>query len=162
MLKSFLLTIQSLFWAELILIGLAILTGLFSNLIRTEGQLPLDWRPGSEGFSIGVTEIIDPDELAELMAKPGTILLDARAPLLYGAGHIPGALSLPAEELDLKLFLEGVKDKKTLIITYCSESLCPLAGRLAEALVDKGFTNVHLFSPGFDVWADLGRAVEKE
>ena len=149
----------------LILAFLSILTGLAINSLRPQGALPLNYRPGQTPPMVAIAEITDPSELTRLLALPGAILLDARDPILYGLGHIPGALSLPTEELPTRLepFLAQAKARQAAgpIIAYCSEPLCPLAGRRAEALVSSGLENVHLFSPGFDGWADLGWPVEK-
>ncbi|MDR1677175.1 MAG: rhodanese-like domain-containing protein [Deltaproteobacteria bacterium] len=153
-------------WGPCLLIFLlAGLTGFLINSFRSEGKISLaDYNPNPRSEKLGgeVEKITDPDALEKLLSTPGSILLDARGPLLYDLGHIPGAINLPADELEQKLwpFISTV-DNSALIITYCSESLCPLADRLAKALVDNGLKKVYVFSPGFDQWADLGRPIEK-
>ncbi|MDR3134580.1 MAG: hypothetical protein LBU69_00630 [Deltaproteobacteria bacterium] len=138
-------------------------TGLAVNALRTQGELPLGWRPGAPSPVGGVTEITGLEALEALMAQPGSTILDARDPDLYRLGRIPGALSLPTAELDQLLgpFLAQANPLNP-VIAYCSESLCPLAGRLATALAEGGHKNVYLYSPGFDRWAELGRPIEKD
>ncbi|MDR2367419.1 MAG: hypothetical protein LBF58_04800 [Deltaproteobacteria bacterium] len=154
----------------LTLLALAALTALAVNSLRPDGGLPWGYRPGAPDASARVTEITEADELERLMELPGAILLDARDPVLFQLGHIPKAQSLPADELASRLgpFLERAKARPgqsqgdlAPVITYCSESLCPLAGRLASALAEAGLKNVFVYVPGFDDWLDLGRPVEK-
>ncbi|MDR1040951.1 MAG: rhodanese-like domain-containing protein [Deltaproteobacteria bacterium] len=104
-------------------------------------------------------------QLEAFISTPGAVILDARIPELYALGRIPGALSLPADSLE-----RGDRDALSLmasipadatVIAYCSEPLCPLAGRLADLLAQVGRLNVHVFTPGFDGWLDSGRAVEE-
>jgi rhodanese-related sulfurtransferase len=154
--------VKELFWPSLSLVVLAVVSGVIFNLIRSQGSLPLDFRPGQPDPSLGLTEITQIDELERLTRLPGVITLDARSTDLYSLGHLPGAISLPAEELENRLgpFLSQVGDPP-LIICYCSESLCPLAERLATALARSGLKNIYLFRPGFDHWLDLGKPIEK-
>jgi rhodanese-related sulfurtransferase len=160
-------------WRELlILVALALVSGWAINIFRPEGALPLSYNPASPEQAspalqaLGISEFSSPEELESLLALPGAILLDAREPVLFELGRIPQALNLPASQIDTRLepFLAITRDNynpEGPIIVYCSDPLCPLANRLAEALVRAGLTNIHLFSPGFDGWLDLGKPIEK-
>ncbi|MDR1037927.1 MAG: rhodanese-like domain-containing protein [Deltaproteobacteria bacterium] len=103
--------------------------------------------------------------LEELVSEPGAFLLDARIPELYALGRIPGALSLPADLLEAgdpeaEALMRSIP-LDALVITYCSEPLCPLAGRLADRLSSEGYRNIHVFTAGFDGWLFSGRSVEE-
>jgi rhodanese-related sulfurtransferase len=139
-----------------LILFLSAATGVTFNWLKPE-PLAWDYRldPGN------APSISDFAEFESYLSKPATVLLDARNQALFQIGHIPGAINLPAEEAPLKAksFLESLPPE-TLIITYCSESLCPLADKLAETLITLGHNNVLVFSPGFDVWEESGRPVE--
>ena len=57
-----------------------------------------------------------PDAKAAFGAKTA-VFIDARPKASYDAGHIPGALSIPADELQNRL---GELKKNDWIITYCT------------------------------------------
>ncbi|MDR0355274.1 MAG: rhodanese-like domain-containing protein [Deltaproteobacteria bacterium] len=149
-----------LFWPALGLLMISVLSAAAFNALRPE-PLPWNWRAEArlerEGFAI----VDDPNELQELLGQPGIAVLDARNELLYEIGHIPGATSLPAEGLagagaDYWRRLPEAE----IYVVYCSEELCPLAGKLAEALAARGLSEIYVFVPGFDVWLEDGRPVE--
>lgn len=152
--------------AALIMLA-AVLAAVVFNFLRPE-PLPWSWRPGGlpgGGAAAGAVEITDAGALADLLAGGAPpVLLDARDRRLHAAGHIPGALSLPALELEtdpgLLAGTLGEVGRDAPLVAYCSEELCPLAGLLARALAGAGYARIYLFSPGFDVWADEGRPVE--
>lgn len=80
------------------------------------------------------------------------VFVDARPPLDYEFGHIPGALSVPyyeaADYVD-----EIPRDK--LVVVYCE---CPHAEAVqtADALVAAGFPNVKVIDEGLFGWTELG------
>ena len=85
------------------------------------------------------------------------VLLDARAPDAYAAGHLPGALNLPAESLDASY--PPLKAKLTAsnrIIVYCDGGDCELSHDLANALKDFGHTRIQLFAGGVNAWMENG------
>jgi 3-mercaptopyruvate sulfurtransferase SseA len=57
-----------------------------------------------------------PDARAAFDAKTA-VFIDARPKISYDGGHIPGALSIPADELQNRL---GELKKNDWIITYCT------------------------------------------
>jgi rhodanese-related sulfurtransferase len=80
---------------------------------------------------------------AELVARLGGempfVLLDVRTPEEFAAGHIPGALNIPYDELPARLNeLDGRQGEE--VVVYCR------SGRRAEiaeqALTEAGFVNV--------------------
>jgi hydroxyacylglutathione hydrolase len=62
---------------------------------------------------------ISADEVKEWMeGKRAVVLIDSRLPDEYQAGHIPGAINIPAERMKLEA-ARLPKDKMTPIIFYC-------------------------------------------
>ena len=86
---------------------------------------------------------ITPAEAKEMMdTRQGYVILDTRTPEEYEAGHIPGAIVIPHDQIKDKA--ETVlPDKDQLILVYCrSGRRSKLA---AQDLVDLGYTNVKEF-----------------
>lgn len=84
------------------------------------------------------------------------VLLDVRAPALYAAGHVPGAINLPhAKIVEVKL-----RDypANTLFVVYCAGPHCNGAHRAAWRLAQLG-RPVKLMIGGVTGWLDEGFAL---
>jgi rhodanese-related sulfurtransferase len=134
---------------------LAVLSGLAFNFLR-QSPIPLFHQAQSKGVKFFSSF----DEMRSLI-KEGAIIVDARPEKLYNLGHIPAARSLPFEEAARKLppFIRDL-DPKDRLVVYCSEPLCPLAENLAYLIIDQGFANLSVFSPGYDGWLNFGGQAE--
>lgn len=63
-----------------------------------------------------VTPVITAEELARaLAADPPPVIVDVRSPEEYRAGHLPGSLSIPMEELAARA---STLDPKALTVFY--------------------------------------------
>lgn len=76
------------------------------------------------------------DKLLQRLNEGNVILLDVRPKDEYEAGHIPGAISTPIEELE-KHFSSLSKDKE--IVAYCRGAYCFYAIEAVELLRQMGF-----------------------
>lgn len=80
--------------------------------------------------------------------------IDARPLRDYVAGHIPGALNLPASDFETRgrdLLRELPRD--TWIITYCSGERCQSSLHLARMLIEKlGYRRTGVFFDGWHAW----------
>jgi rhodanese-related sulfurtransferase len=90
----------------------------------------------------------------------GLLLVDARTPELFAAGHIAGAISLPLAEFEqtFPAFREQVSERHG-IISYCSGYGCPDSYDLAVRLLAAGYRDVRVFEGGFPEWRDAGLPV---
>ncbi|MFN8244482.1 MAG: FAD-dependent oxidoreductase [Ferruginibacter sp.] len=80
------------------------------------------------------------------------LLLDVRDPHEFAAGHIPGAINIPVNELREKL---NELDNKKSIFIYCQIGL---RGYLAQRiLVQRGFEKVYNLSGGYKLWEACAR-----
>jgi rhodanese-related sulfurtransferase/DNA-binding transcriptional ArsR family regulator len=100
---------------------------------------------------------VSADELAAMLADGRDILLlDVRPAVEYAAGHIPGAVSIPTEELHERMReLPAGRD----IVAYCRGRYCvssPTATRLLRA---EG-RSVRPMPDGISGWKRAGRPVE--
>lgn len=119
--------------------------------------LAWDWRP-----PVPLAPVMeDFQELQAAMARPETILVDARADLFYEMGHLPGAVNLPLEDIDSAALAAWRSElpPEADIIVYCSDSLCPMAAQLSEQMMALGLSP-SIFKPGFDAWEERGLPVE--
>lgn len=105
-----------------------------------------------------------PVDLAEVreLATAGAVLVDARATELYAEGHLPGARSLPLEEMDehLEAFRQAVPPE-AVIITYCNGYGCPDSFDQGVRLLEAGWREVRVFEGGYPEWRDAGLPVEQ-
>ncbi|MDR2459699.1 MAG: rhodanese-like domain-containing protein [Deltaproteobacteria bacterium] len=144
--------------AGTLMLLLATLTSLVFNFLRPN---PLILLPNKDAT---FSKISDYGRLEELLSTPGVVLLDARIKDLFQLGHLPGAKNIPPESLMDPLspeanYLDGLK-RDALIVTYCSDPLCPMAEELAGYLKGKSFETVYIFTPGFDGYLATGRQIE--
>jgi len=109
---------------------------------------------------------IDAAELASLQAR-GVPVIDVREPAEFGAGHVPGAVSIPRGVLEFEV--DGhpavncerdpaLAHRDQPVVLYCrSGGRSALA---AEALMRLGFVQPLSLAGGFMAWSEQGRAVE--
>jgi 3-mercaptopyruvate sulfurtransferase SseA len=111
------------------------------------------------------------DWLKNHLTSRGVVVVDARVPDLYSNGHIPGAISIPADELPLvegegdiaglsaALGEAGVEGRGT-IVCYGDESCSDAAGLMFWALKVSGAGKVMVLDGGYGYWASTGGDVE--
>ncbi|HUG39668.1 MAG TPA: metalloregulator ArsR/SmtB family transcription factor [Longimicrobiales bacterium] len=100
-------------------------------------------------------EPIGPAELARRMAADEVIVLDVRPEEEYRAGHIPGARSIPVEELEARLS-ELPADRE--VIAYCRGPYCLFSLEAVEVLRRNGVRAARL-DTGLPDWRAAGHGV---
>ena len=111
---------------------------------------------GKEGM-----EPMDRESLIQRIKEGSVIVLDVRPSDEYDAGHIPGSVSVPLNEL--KGILSGLPRGQE-IVAYCRGPYCVLSVHAVEMLREQGFSAVRL-EEGVQDWRALGFPVsvsEKE
>lgn len=89
-------------------------------------------------------------------------IVDARDKEEYVGGHVPGAESIPFDDLfSNPSLLDNFKPGDRPIICYCSGPGCDLSEQLANSLIDAGFKRVLVFGGGFPAWEGAGYPVAK-
>lgn len=92
----------------------------------------------------------NPDSLREYIAThhpEDYQLLDVRQRAVYGHDHLPGAISVPAADLPLRL--ESLDAQKPTVV-YCDQGA--LARAAAEVLVKAGWKEVQVLAGGLHAW----------
>jgi len=91
------------------------------------------------------------------MAQDGEVtILDVRPVAEFESGHIPGATSIPLEELERRLS-QIPRDQP--VVAYCRGPYCVLAVQAVELLRRHGFSARRL-KDGFPEWREDGLPVE--
>jgi rhodanese-related sulfurtransferase len=100
-------------------------------------------------------EPVSRTELVERAARGDVVILDVRPAEEFAAGHIPGALSVPLDQLDAAL---SRLPKRARIVAYCRGPYCVLAPQAVERLRTRGF-NAHRLVDGMPEWRLAGLPV---
>jgi rhodanese-related sulfurtransferase/DNA-binding transcriptional ArsR family regulator len=108
---------------------------------------------------LGARDALEPvgrEELVRRMREGRSVVVDVRPAQEYRAGHIPGALSIPVDEIDRRL---SELPQRREVVAYCRGPYCVMAydavarlranGRRARRLVD-----------GWPEWRAAGLPVE--
>jgi len=101
-------------------------------------------------------EPVNRDDLLQRVVAGDVTVLDVRPTEEYRSGHIPGALSVPLDQLKAVL-AELPADEE--IVAYCRGPYCVLAVKAVEVLRAKGFNAIRLEESVQD-WRALGLPVE--
>ena len=108
---------------------------------------------------LGARDQLEPvtrEELARRLENGDPVLvLDVRPAAEHAAGHLPGAVSIPVEELHRRM-AELPRDRE--IVAYCRGPYCAFAHEAVELLRDEGFAARRL-EDGLPEWQAAGLAV---
>jgi rhodanese-related sulfurtransferase len=98
--------------------------------------------------------------LKKLWDADQVILIDARDPSSYVAGHIQGAKNLTlAEAMTQPERLKAIDPQGRAIAVYCSGTACGLSEEVANVLVEAGKRKVLVFPGGYPAWQEAGYPV---
>lgn len=100
-------------------------------------------------------EPVDRDALLKRVSEGKVTVLDVRPVEEYQAGHIPGAISIPLEDLKRRLS-DLPRDQE--VVAYCRGPYCVLSIQAVETLRAKGFNAVRL-EEGVQDWRAMGFSV---
>ncbi len=105
--------------------------------------------------------LITTPEIEKLVAKGpvkgGYFLFDSRPNARFIEGSIPTAISLPYPEFD-KNVEKLPKDKKALIIFFCSGVTCNMSPGSADKAKKLGYTNIKVYKDGMPAWYEKNYA----
>jgi rhodanese-related sulfurtransferase len=146
----------------LIIIPLVCLLAIVSTGVFAQATVNL-LNDGVVSDSTTPTSEISTNELKSFLAEGSAWVFDARPTAEYAMSHIPGAMNVaqkpgtPTSEYisDAAEIERIVGDKTALIILYCNGPFCGKTKRLAQDLLDEGFTNILRYQAGAPVWRAL-------
>lgn len=100
----------------------------------------------------------DPKQMQQLLAS-GVPSAEVLPPSYWRSGHLPGAHSLPLEDLESRA-VELFPDRSQALVVYCASESCMSSHQAAERLARIGYTAVHVFTGGKAAWRDAGLSLE--
>jgi rhodanese-related sulfurtransferase len=98
---------------------------------------------------------VDTDELLRRLDSGEAVVLDVRPGSEYAAGHLPGAVHIPLDELESRL-AELPADRE--IVAYCRGRYCVLAPNAVRLLASRGLTARRAVE-GVLEWRAAGRSL---
>lgn len=97
-------------------------------------------------------------DVADVAAAPcAALLIDARSPEAYAAGHLPGAINLPHAAIDAGT-VAALPDRP--LVTYCWGPACNGAVKAGLRLAEHGRAAKEMLG-GFEYWKRDGHPVER-
>ena len=102
-------------------------------------------------------EPVAPAELLYRAAKGLVVVIDVRPPEEYAAGHVPGAINVPIEQLESRL---AKFPKRKEVVAYCRGPYCLMSFDAVRTLRERGLKARRLES-GFPEWRAAGLPVER-
>lgn len=106
-------------------------------------------RPGEEPYATR-------ESLLRQLESGEVLVVDVRPPVEFEHGHLPGALSVPLEELPQQL---GRLPKDKELVVYCRGAYCLWADDALTLLRQKGF-KVRRLEGGWEEWWDENRPIQ--
>jgi 3-mercaptopyruvate sulfurtransferase SseA len=151
----------------------AALIGVGVNAARPHG-LPLIQKgevvATAQQGSVDTTKTVEPtakgaisiEEMKRQFDGKTAVILDARSPEEYEAGHIPGAINIPHDQIpQYQDVLTREVSNDAHIICYCRGPSCDFSDLLATELKIIGWPDISVFSGGWEEWTKAGYPVEK-
>lgn len=113
-------------------------------------------------FMIAPAASVGLDRFHSAVDTKSALILDARSSVFFERGHVPGALNLARDDFahdyrNLAGLLQAAHDKPILV--YCSGGDCHDSRLVANALLSLGFSNVSIFTGGWNAWLAAGLPV---
>jgi rhodanese-related sulfurtransferase len=146
--------------ALLLLIGFSSI-GLALNLLSSK-PLPWVYVPPTvvevDGLKV---PLIDEKAAFKYLEDPAAIFVDTRKPEHFTEGHVKGAVSLPARDVEERFpLVQPLLPEESLLVLYCYGPECEDAERVAEFIAPMGYRKMTIMSPGFPGWEKAGYPVE--
>jgi rhodanese-related sulfurtransferase len=145
---------------QAVIISIAVVAvGLGFNALRKDG-IPLI--AGAETFRVQTeAEFMKVENAYRLFDDGDAIFVDARAPLVFSAERIEGALNVPpaGPELEAAGWLSGTE---STVICYASEKSQRQAGVVADKLIDMGAGRVFVLYGGLEAWKAAGYPTDRD
>jgi rhodanese-related sulfurtransferase/DNA-binding transcriptional ArsR family regulator len=108
------------------------------------------------GRTDGESDAVAREELLRRVRAGDAVVLDVRPTTEYAAGHIPGAVSVPLEELEQRL---GELPGDVEVVAYCRGAYCVLAYDAVDRLTAAG-RRARRLHEGMLEWRLAGLPVE--
>ena len=139
-----------------VIVVLAAIAGFGANLLHPDGFVLVKKKSAASKIVR-----IDTREAFIKHASGKALFLDAREHEAFTAGHIAGALSVPAfpeaaRHAMIRRNFAAINSQVELVI-YCEASSCNAAESLAQTIASLGYSrHIYLYGDGFETWEKAG------
>jgi rhodanese-related sulfurtransferase len=107
-----------------------------------------------------MSKVISREELrVKLSSANRPILVEALPEKYYVAKHLPGAMHLPHDQIDM-LAAGLLPEKSAQIVVYCANRQCQNSHIAAHRLAALGYADVSVYAGGKQEWEDAGLPFE--
>ncbi len=162
--------------AVIVVVILSLAAGVLINRLSSQ-PLPIVYQTPEQRLDAELTSLVKvpPFQIAPAatlglaqfraaVENRSALILDARPSAFFKAGHVPGALNLARDNFaqdyhHLSGVLKPAEDKP--VIVYCSGGTCHDSRLVANALLSLGFSDVRVFTGGWEEWSAAGLPVSK-
>ncbi|MFI5352065.1 MAG: rhodanese-like domain-containing protein [Candidatus Binatales bacterium] len=163
---------------RVVLVGLlALVAGQILNRFRSH-PLPIVYQSPEQRLAAELTKLINAppfqasdlqtiglSEFRPIVDGSSALIVDARSAPFYELGHVPGAINLARDDFAhdyqaLSKKLQTSRDRPTIV--YCSGGECHDSKLVASALLSLGFSNVRVFTGGWEEWTRANLPVAKD
>ena len=107
-------------------------------------------------FTISPAATVSLPDFRTAVENKTALILDARPSDFFERGHVPGALNLSRDDFahDYRRLSPTLKAAAAKpIIVYCSGGACHDSRLVASALLSLGFSDVRVYTGGWDDWS---------
>ena len=102
---------------------------------------------------------VEVDE-ARALIELGALVIDVRGARAYEEEHIPGAISVPLDELEEDVPDDLAQSLAQPIVVYCGDGVT-IGPKATSLLNQAGFAQAVNLRPGMSGWTGAGLAVER-
>jgi rhodanese-related sulfurtransferase len=101
------------------------------------------------------------DQVKALFDEGTAYIVDARSPEAFAQGHIPGSINVPYDRLpEYYAYLTAAVPIDAKVICYCWSPTCDFSDQLATELKILGYTDVVVFTGGWEDWQSAGHPAD--
>jgi rhodanese-related sulfurtransferase len=128
------------------------LTAVLTNLVN------------NSPFQASDLQTIELAEFRKIVDGKSALILDARSAPFYALGHVPGSLNLARDDFahDYQVLAKTLKAYRDQpVVVYCSGGECHDSKLVSSALLSLGFTNVKVFTGGWEEWSQANLPATK-
>ena len=105
--------------------------------------------------------VIDAHVAHTLLMGNKAVFVDALSPETYSVSRIPGAVNISAADPEANMKNLASVKKDDIVVVYCAHAKCGAAKKIADYLVNQGFSQVYYFKGGKKDWQESGYSLEK-
>jgi rhodanese-related sulfurtransferase len=147
-----------------LIVMLGMVLAVVVHALRPDGLPFFSSGPERKTTQIGQSglKMLSASESWSLYHQGRAVFLDARDKYAYESAHLPGAIHVPPEVVNVNIHeLRDLARDSKVLIAYCESRGCGKAVELAASLQAYGIRGVSVFPDGWQGWVDSGYPIEE-